>query len=92
MKTTARERLAKVSGILLAHPDIKVEVDGYTDSTGDPMFNEQLSQQRAAAVQSYLTQQGCPEDLCQYTVSTKPTRPRRTTLLPGASKTGAWNS
>jgi outer membrane protein OmpA-like peptidoglycan-associated protein len=60
LKTTARERLAKVSGILLAHPDIKVEVDGYTDSTGDPMFNEQLSQQRAAAVQSYLTQQGVP--------------------------------
>jgi outer membrane protein OmpA-like peptidoglycan-associated protein len=60
LKMTARERLAKVSGILLAHPDIKVEVDGYTDSTGDPMFNEQLSQQRAAAVQSYLTQQGVP--------------------------------
>jgi len=60
LKTTARERLAKVSGILLAHPDIKVEVDGYTDSTGDPMFNEQLSQQRAASVQSYLSQQGVP--------------------------------
>jgi len=60
LKSTARERLAKVAGILLAHPDIKVEVDGYSDSTGDPMFNEQLSQQRAASVQSYLTQQGVP--------------------------------
>jgi outer membrane protein OmpA-like peptidoglycan-associated protein len=60
LKTTARERLAKVAGILLAHPDIQVEVDGYTDSTGDPMFNEQLSQQRAASVQSYLMQQGVP--------------------------------
>jgi outer membrane protein OmpA-like peptidoglycan-associated protein len=60
LKATARERLAKVSGILIAHPDIRVEVDGYTDSTGDPSFNEQLSQQRAASVQSYLTQQGVP--------------------------------
>lgn len=60
LKPTARERLAKVSGILIAHPDIKVEVDGYTDSTGDPAFNEQLSQQRAGSVQSYLSQQGVP--------------------------------
>ena len=58
LKSTARERLAKVAGILIAHPDIKVEVDGYTDSTGDPMSNERLSQERAASVQSYLSQQG----------------------------------
>lgn len=60
LKPTARERLAKVAGILIAYPDIRVEVDGYTDSTGSPMFNEQLSQQRAASVQSYLVQQGVP--------------------------------
>lgn len=60
LKATARERLAKVSGILIAHPDIKVEVDGYTDSTGDPMFNQKLSQDRAASVQAYMTQQGVP--------------------------------
>lgn len=60
LKSTARERLAKVSGILIAHPDIKVEVDGYTDSTGDAMFNQKLSQDRAASVQAYLTQQGVP--------------------------------
>jgi len=60
LKPTARERLAKVAGILIAYPDIHVEVDGYTDSTGSPMFNEELSQQRAGSVQSYLTQQGVP--------------------------------
>jgi len=60
LKETARERLAKVAGILIAYPDIHVEVDGYTDSTGSPTFNEQLSQQRAASVQSYLAQQGVP--------------------------------
>jgi outer membrane protein OmpA-like peptidoglycan-associated protein len=58
LKSTARERLAKVAGILLSYPDMRIEVDGYTDSTGDPMFNQRLSQERAAAVQSYLTQQG----------------------------------
>jgi outer membrane protein OmpA-like peptidoglycan-associated protein len=58
LKPTARERLAKVAGILLAYPDIKVEVDGYTDSTGSVDFNQQLSQQRADAVRTYLTSQG----------------------------------
>src|SRR4051794_17964658 len=60
LKPTARERLAKVAGILIAYPDIHVEVDGYTDSTGSVLFNEQLSQQRAGSVQSYLVQQGVP--------------------------------
>ena len=58
LKPTARERLAKVAGILIAYPDIHIEVDGYTDSTGSPLTNQQLSQERAASVQSYLTQQG----------------------------------
>jgi outer membrane protein OmpA-like peptidoglycan-associated protein len=60
LKPTARERLARVAGILIAYPDIHVEVDGFTDSTGSPLFNEQLSQQRAGSVQSYLVQQGVP--------------------------------
>ncbi len=58
LKPTARERLAKVAGVLISYPDMRIEVDGYTDSTGNPMSNEQLSQERAASVQSYLTQQG----------------------------------
>jgi outer membrane protein OmpA-like peptidoglycan-associated protein len=58
LKSTARERLAKVAGILIAYPDIRVEIDGYTDSTGSLEFNEQLSQQRAASVRSYLASQG----------------------------------
>jgi outer membrane protein OmpA-like peptidoglycan-associated protein len=58
LKPSARERLAKVSGILIAYPDIHVEIDGYTDSTGSLEFNERLSQQRAEAVRSYLSSQG----------------------------------
>jgi outer membrane protein OmpA-like peptidoglycan-associated protein len=58
LRPAARERLAKVAGILLAYPDIRVEIDGYTDSTGTLEFNQKLSQDRAAGVESYLAQQG----------------------------------
>jgi outer membrane protein OmpA-like peptidoglycan-associated protein len=58
LKETARERLAKVAGILLSYPDIHVEVDGYTDSTGTLEFNERLSQERADSVRNYLMSQG----------------------------------
>jgi outer membrane protein OmpA-like peptidoglycan-associated protein len=58
LKSTARERLAKVAGILIAYPDIHVEIDGYTDSTGSLELNERLSQERADAVRSYLSSQG----------------------------------
>jgi outer membrane protein OmpA-like peptidoglycan-associated protein len=60
LTTDARERLAKVAGILIAYPDIRVEVNGYTDNTGPLDFNQQLSQQRADAVRQYLVQQGVP--------------------------------
>lgn len=58
LKPAARERLAKVAGILIAYPDIHIQIDGYTDSTGSLEFNERLSQERADAVQSYLASQG----------------------------------
>ena len=58
LKSSARERLAKVAGILIAYPDIRVEVDGYTDSTGSLELNERLSQSRANSVQGYLISQG----------------------------------
>ncbi len=58
LKPSARERLAKVAGILIAYPEIRVEIDGYTDSTGGLEFNERLSQQRAESVRSFLAGQG----------------------------------
>lgn len=57
----ARERLAKVSGIVLAHPGLRLEVEGHTDSVGSDDYNQQLSERRADAVRSYLVQQGIPE-------------------------------
>jgi len=58
LRPAAREKLAKVSGILLAHPGLKVDVEGHTDSVGGEEYNQRLSEQRAAAVRDYLVQQG----------------------------------
>jgi outer membrane protein OmpA-like peptidoglycan-associated protein len=58
----ARERLAKVSGIVIAHPGLHLEVEGHTDAVGGDEYNQQLSEKRAGAVRDYLVQQGIPAD------------------------------
>jgi outer membrane protein OmpA-like peptidoglycan-associated protein len=62
LRPEARERLAKVSGILLAYPSLKVAIEGHTDSVGADDFNQRLSEQRAEAVRDYFVQQGVPAD------------------------------
>ncbi len=62
LRPAAREALAKLSGIVLAHPGLKLEVEGYTDSTGSSEFNQKLSDQRADSVRNYLIQQGLSAD------------------------------
>ena len=57
-----REQLAKLSGILLAHPGLSLEVEGHTDSTGGDELNQRLSEQRASAVRDYLVGQGLASD------------------------------
>ena len=44
-----REQLAKLSGIILSHPGLNLQVEGHTDSTGSDEYNERLSQQRGRA-------------------------------------------
>jgi outer membrane protein OmpA-like peptidoglycan-associated protein len=61
LRPLAREKLAKISGIVLAYPSLKLAVEGNTDSVGSEAFNQQLSEQRAQGVRGYLTQQGVPE-------------------------------
>ncbi len=56
----ARERLAKVSGIILAYPSLHLAVEGHTDSIGSDEYNQNLSEQRAQAVRDYFVQQGIP--------------------------------
>jgi len=57
LKPEAREKLAKVSGILLAYPDLKLQVEGYTDNIGSEEYNQKLSEQRADGVRDYLVSQ-----------------------------------
>jgi len=54
----ARERLAKVSGIVLAYPSLHVSIEGHTDSVGTDEYNQTLSERRAQAVRDYFVQQG----------------------------------
>jgi OmpA family protein len=64
LKPGARERLAKVAGILLAYPDLHVQVEGHTDNIGSDSFNQTLSEQRAHTVRDFLVSQGVkPNDI-----------------------------
>jgi outer membrane protein OmpA-like peptidoglycan-associated protein len=58
LKPVARERLARISGIVLAYPELKLQIEGYTDSIGSDAFNQRLSEKRAATVRDYLVDSG----------------------------------
>jgi outer membrane protein OmpA-like peptidoglycan-associated protein len=61
LRPLAREKLAKISGIVLAYPTLMLAVEGNTDSVGTEEFNQTLSEKRAESVRTYLTRQGVPE-------------------------------
>lgn len=58
LKSGAREKLAKVAGILLSHPGLKMQIEGHTDSVGSAEYNQRLSENRADSVRTYLVGQG----------------------------------
>lgn len=58
LKPGAREKLAKVAGILLAYPSLNIEVGGYTDNVGSDGMNQTLSENRAGSVRDYLVKEG----------------------------------
>ena len=58
LKPMTQISLAKVAGILEAYPSLKVQVEGYTDSTGTDELNQKLSENRALAVKDFLVSQG----------------------------------
>jgi outer membrane protein OmpA-like peptidoglycan-associated protein len=60
LKPGAKEKLAKISGILLAYPTLHLSVEGHTDSIGTDEYNQTLSEKRADAVRDYLTSNGIP--------------------------------
>ena len=58
LRPLAREKLAKVAGIVSGHPGLKLDVEGHTDSVGTDDYNQTLSEQRGSSVRDYLTNQG----------------------------------
>jgi outer membrane protein OmpA-like peptidoglycan-associated protein len=58
LKPEARERLARISGIVLAYPDLHLNIEGYTDSIGSDEYNQTLSEKRSATVRDYLVTSG----------------------------------
>jgi outer membrane protein OmpA-like peptidoglycan-associated protein len=58
LRPAAREKLARVGGIIAGHPGLKMEVEGYTDNVGGDEYNQKLSEQRSGAVRDYLTTNG----------------------------------
>jgi len=58
LRPEAREKLAKLSGIILAHPGLNLAIEGHTDNVGSDEVNQKLSEQRAESVRSYLIEQG----------------------------------
>lgn len=61
LRPEAREKLAKLSGIVLGHPGLNLAVEGYTDNVGTDQVNQTLSEKRAEGVRTYLVQQGLPD-------------------------------
>lgn len=60
LKPAAKLRLAKVAGIIMAYPDLRLQIEGHTDNVGSEEFNQNLSERRAATVRDYLISQGVP--------------------------------
>jgi outer membrane protein OmpA-like peptidoglycan-associated protein len=58
LRPEAREDLAKLSGIVLNYPSLRLTIEGHTDNTGSAETNQALSHQRANAVRDYLVKQG----------------------------------
>jgi outer membrane protein OmpA-like peptidoglycan-associated protein len=67
LRAGAREKLAKISGVLMTYPELKIEVEGHTDSVGSEEYNQSLSEKRALSVVEYLTKQGVSHELMSYT-------------------------
>jgi outer membrane protein OmpA-like peptidoglycan-associated protein len=60
LRPGAREKLAKISGIVLAYPDLRLAIEGNTDSVGSDATNQVLSEQRANSVREYLLKENIP--------------------------------
>jgi outer membrane protein OmpA-like peptidoglycan-associated protein len=60
LRQEAREKLARIAGIVLNYPSLRLEAEGHTDNVGSAELNQKLSEQRAYSVRDYLVSQGMP--------------------------------
>ena len=58
VSNSSKERLQQTASFIKAHPDVVVQLNGYTDATGDPERNQILSRKRAQAVKDVLVEYG----------------------------------
>ncbi|HKW62210.1 MAG TPA: OmpA family protein [Candidatus Acidoferrum sp.] len=58
LRPEAREKLAKLTGIILGHSGLELAVEGHTDNVGSDELNQKLSEKRAETVRAYLIRQG----------------------------------
>lgn len=75
LKPGTREKLAKITGIVLSHPGLKMSIEGHTDAIGTDQYNQRLSERRAESVHSYLVTQGVPRDEIVATAGFGESRP-----------------
>jgi outer membrane protein OmpA-like peptidoglycan-associated protein len=76
LKPVAREKLSKLSGILLGYQgDYRLAIEGHTDSVGSDSYNQKLSLARAGSVRDYLVEQGIPIQRIPSTQGLGRTRP-----------------
>ncbi|HXY06724.1 MAG TPA: OmpA family protein [Terriglobales bacterium] len=62
LKSDTQIKLAKLAGIIQAHPGLRLAIEGHTDNIGGDEANMKLSQQRADCVRDFLVQQGLGQE------------------------------
>lgn len=58
LKPESMDQIKSISAIMKAFPNVELKIGGYTDDTGDPKFNQKLSNERAAAVMNAIIATG----------------------------------
>ena len=92
LKPGAREKLARVAGILGSHPDLQIQIEGHADSTGTDDYNQRLSERRAQSVRAYFTDSGIGKPSLRRSASANRSPSPLTARPPAVSRTAGSRS